>query len=173
MLTKILLGVMAALAFGLIVTGTMLKAAWQDVSELETKYDQQRSETQKVIADLNNVKLEHMRQITEAAAVARARSRDNAQLRRQTQDLRQTQDSLSAALEREPARTERVANYLFARGMRDVCRASGGSQADCKISLPKPAKAGSGDPPKAKLEEPPRPAAMHPASRLRELQGVQ
>jgi len=182
MFMKISLGIILCLVIALGIAGTLLRSAWQDVAELKVLYASQQAETQKVINDLNSVKLEHMRQITEATAQLKERQRDVTALRKQTQTIRNTTSSLEAALKREPERAGRAVTYLNARGLREICRASGGTAADCKISLPKsttarpraPSKSGGGtDSVLDSQEVSDGKPAVHPQSRLGEHESVQ
>ena len=151
MLTKILLGAIAVLVLGLIVSGTLLKTAWKDVARLEQLYSAQQAETAKAIAQIADIKLQHQQQIHAMDNHLKDRQRDITALKRKTQVIRQSQDKVEKALKREPVRTRRVLNYLYSRRMREVCRSSGGSVRDCKITIPKSSNAKPNNPAKSKL----------------------
>ena len=142
MITKILLGAMAVLVLGLTVTGWLLKTAWSDVARLEGLYSSQRAETQKAINANQELRITHAAQIATAQAHLAERGRDNARLRRDTQQIREANNTLAQALKRSPDRAAGVVSYLYARGMRDIAKHSGLSQSDRKIGVSKPAKAG-------------------------------
>ncbi len=142
----IILGILLAIALAALTgAGALLKSSWEQNAKLEIQYINQQAETQKAISDLNSVKLLHLEQITEMSAELKERQRDVTDLRKQSQTIRGSSNRLEQALKREPVRAGRVTTILNARGLRDICRASGGTAADCKISLLKPAKARSSD----------------------------
>ena len=135
----VVLGILLVVALAaLAASGALLKSAWQDVAELKAKYAQQQAETQKAIQQISDLKLEHQQQIHAMDNQLKDRNREMVALRKQSNAIRSTTDRLQKALEKEPVRAGRAATYLYLRGMRDICRAGGGSPADCKIKLSKP-----------------------------------
>ena len=151
----VILGILLVVALAaLAASGALLKAAWQDVAELEAKYAQQRAETQKTIDQMNTLKLEHQKQIHAMDNQLKDRNREMVALRKQSNAIRSTSSSLQKALQREPVRAGRAATYLYLRGMRDICRAGGGTAADCKISIPKSAPAKPGHSTKSRVRTP-------------------
>ena len=151
----VILGILLVVALAaLAASGALLKAAWQDVAELEAKYAQQRAETQKTIDQMNTMKLEHQKQIHAMDNQLKDRNREMVALRKQSNAIRSTSSSLQKALEREPVRAGRAATYLYLRGMREICRNGGGTAADCKIKLPKAPKAKPNNPPQSRVRPP-------------------
>jgi len=140
----VILGILLVIALSaLAASGAMLKSAWQDVAEAEAKYAQQQAETQKAIKQITDMKLAHQRQMHEMDNQLKDNNRQMVELRKQSNAIRNTSNTLQKALEKEPVRAGRVTTYLWARGLRDTCRASGGSPSDCKIYIPKSPKAKS------------------------------
>jgi len=151
----VILGILLVIALtALAASGALLKAAWQDVAELEAKYAQQQAETQKTIKQISDLKLKHQQQIHAMDNQLKDRNREMVALRKQSNAIRSTSSTLQKALAEEPVRAGRATTYLWARGMREICRSGGGTAADCKIKLPKspkakprnPAKGGDGTP---------------------------
>lgn len=151
----VILGILLVVTLAaLAASGALLKAAWQDVAELEAQYAQQRVETQKTIDQMNTLKLEHQQQIHSMDNQLKDRNREMVALRKQSNAIRSTTTTLQKALEREPVRAGRAATYLYLRGMRDICRAGGGTAADCKISIPKSPKTKPNNPPQSRVRTP-------------------
>mgnify|MGYP003668884649 CR=1 FL=1 len=149
MITKILFATVVVLVVLLTVSGSLLKNAWEDVAELEMLYKSQQAETAKAIAQIEDLKVQHAAQNVKSAAHLLERQRDNTDLKRERKTLQETASALQKALAREPVRAGRVTTYLYARGMRDVCRNSGGTAADCKIILSKSPKTRPSNPAKS------------------------
>ena len=151
----VILGILLVIALSALAgSGAMLKSAWQDVAEAEAKYAQQQTETRKVITQLSEMKLEHQRQMHAMDNQLKDRNREMLALRKQSNAIRNTSNTLQKALEKEPVRAGRATTYLWARGLRDTCRASGGSPSDCKIYIPKSPKAKSSNPAKSRDRTP-------------------
>ena len=155
----VILGILLVIALSaLAASGAMLKSAWQDVAEAEAKYAQQQAETQKAIKQITDMKIEHQKQIHAMDNQLKDNNRQMVELRKQSNAIRNTSNTLQKALEKEPVRAGRATTYLWLRGLREICRSGGGSIRDCKIFLPKPPKAHprnssqSGDRPPAILE---------------------
>tara|TARA_R100001198_G_scaffold11969_1_gene5106 strand:+ start:370 stop:873 length:504 start_codon:yes stop_codon:yes gene_type:complete len=145
----VILGILLVVALAaLAASGALLKSAWQDVAELEAKYAQQQAETQKAIKQISDLKMEHQRQMHAMDNQLKDRNREMAALRKQSNAIRSTSTTLQKALAENPVRAGRATTYLWARGLRDICRAGGGSASDCKIHLPKSPKAKPRNPPK-------------------------
>ena len=137
----VILGILLVIALSaLAASGAMLKSAWQDVAEAEAKYAQQQAETQKAIKQITDMKIEHQKQIHAMDNQLKDNNRQMVELRKQSNAIRNTSTNLQKALEEQPVRAGRITTYLFARGMREICRASSGTSTDCKIKLPKSAK---------------------------------
>jgi TolA-binding protein len=137
----VILGILLMVALAALAgSGALLKSAWQDVAELKEKYSLQRAETQKAIKQISNLKLEHQKQIHAMDNQLKDNNRQMVELRKQSNAIRNTSTSLQKALEEQPVRAGRITSYLYARGMREICRASSGTSTDCKISLPKSPK---------------------------------
>ena len=141
-----------AIGVVLLMLGAALAAAlWrieslnEKIGALEIRYEQQRHETEKANLEIASVKAQHTLQIATMTSLQEESSRENTRLRRKTRDIEATTGTLHDALIREPVRTGRAATYLDRRGMREICRASGGSIAACKIAIPKPNAAGPGN----------------------------
>jgi chromosome segregation ATPase len=141
---------LAALA----ASGALLKSAWQEVAELEGKYAQQQAETQKAIKQISDLKMEHQKQIHAMDNQLKDRNREMAALRKQSNAIRSTSTTLQKALSENPIRAGRATTYLWARGLREICRSSKGSASDCKIHLPKSPKAKPRNPPKSRDRSP-------------------
>lgn len=138
----VILGILLVVALAaLAASGALLKSAWQDVAELEAKYAQQQAETQKAIKQISELKLEHQQQIHAMDNQLKDRNREMAALRKQSNAIRSTSTTLQKALEKEPVRAGLATTYLWARGLREICRHGGGTAQDCKIKLPKSPKA--------------------------------
>jgi hypothetical protein len=151
----VILGILLVVALAaLAASGALLKSAWQDVAELEAKYAQQQAETQKAIKQISDLKLEHQQQIHTMDNQLKDRNREMVALRKQSNAIRSTTTTLQKALEKEPVRAGRAATYLYLRGMRDICRAGGGTAKDCKIKLPKPATSKSNNTPQSRVRPP-------------------
>ena len=151
----VILGILLVVALAaLAASGALLKAAWQDVAELEAKYAQQQAETQKAIKQISDLKMEHQQQIHAMDNQLKDRNREMVALRKQSNAIRSTTTTLQKALEKEPVRAGRAATYLYLRGMRDICRAGGGTAADCKIKLPKPPTAKPDNPSQSRVRTP-------------------
>ena len=144
----VILGILLMVALAALA-GSLLKSAWQDVAELKEKYSLQQAETQKAIKQISNLKLEHQKQIHAMDNQLKDNNRQMVELRKQSNAIRNTSTSLQKALEEQPVRSGRITSYLYARGLRDTCRASGGSSSDCKIYIPKSPKAKSSNSPKS------------------------
>ena len=137
----VILGILLMVALAALAgSGALLKSAWQDVAELKEKYSLQQAETQKAIKQISSLKLEHQKQIHAMDNQLKDNNRQMVELRKQSNAIRNTSTSLQKALEEQPVRAGRITTYLFARGMREICRSSSGTSTDCKISLPKPPK---------------------------------
>ena len=137
----VILGILLVIALSaLAASGAMLKSAWQDVAEAEAKYAQQQAETQKAIKQITDMKIEHQKQIHAMDNQLKDNNRQMVELRKQSNAIRETSSSLQKSLAKKPHRTGRVASYLLARGMREICRSGGGTKTDCKIVLPKSPK---------------------------------
>ena len=151
----VILGILLVIALAaLAASGALLKSAWQDVAELEAKYAQQQAETQKAIQQISDMKMEHQRQMHAMDNQLKDRNREMATLRKQSNAIRSTSTTLQKALAENPVRAGRATTYLWARGLRDICRAGGGSPSDCKIHLPKSPKAKPRNPPKSRDRSP-------------------
>ena len=151
----VILGILLVVTLAaLAASGALLKAAWQDVAELEAQYAQQRAETQKTIDQMNTLKLEHQQQIHSMDNQLKDRNREMVALRKQSNAIRSTTTTLQKALEREPVRAGRATTYLYARGLREICRNGGGTAADCKIKLSKSPKAKPNNPPQSRVRTP-------------------
>ena len=143
----VILGILLAVALvALAGSGALLKASWEREAALAVQYERQRAETAAAKAEIKSLKAQHTLQLEVRGEQDKERSREIAGLKRQTRDVERTRDSLSQALRREPERAGRVVSIIDARSVRDICRASGGSAAACKIELPKPAATGRRDP---------------------------
>ena len=137
----VILGILLMVALAALAgSGALLKSAWQDVAELKEKYSLQQVETQKAIKQISNLKLEHQKQIHAMDNQLKDNNRKMVELRKQSNAIRNTSTNLQKALEEQPVRAGRITTYLFARGMRERCRASSGTSTDCEISLPKSSK---------------------------------
>lgn len=143
---RILLIVCGVLALLLTGAGVLLKKAWEDNAALTVKYEAQQAETAKANATIADLKIQHAVQNEKMTALQKENQNANTELKRRSRDIRATSERLRQALEREPERAACAVAILDARSMRDVCRASGGSAADCKIAVPESCKAGSGNP---------------------------
>ena len=151
----VILGILLVVALSaLAASGALLKSAWQDVAELEAKYTQQQAETQKAIKQISDMKMEHQRQMHAMDNQLKDRNREMATLRKQSNAIRSTSTTLQKALEKEPVRAGRATTYLWARGLREICRSSKGSASDCKIHIPKSPKAKPRNPPKSRDRSP-------------------
>ena len=136
-----ILGILLAISLAALAgSGMLLKTAWQDVAEAKQLYAAQQNETKKAIAEINAVRFEHMQQINSMQNNLKEQNRMIVDLRKQSNAIRETSSSLQKSLAKKPVRTGRVASYLLARGMREICRSGGGTKADCKIVLPKSTK---------------------------------
>ena len=79
----VILGILLVVTLAaLAASGALLKAAWQDVAELEAQYAQQRAETQKTIDQMNTLKLEHQQQIHSMDNQLKDRNREMVALRK-------------------------------------------------------------------------------------------
>ena len=118
-------------------TGALLKNAYEDIGRVEALYDVQREETKRAVAQTTALKVQHAVQVERYTTLQKDRVDDSI---RYQQDLRRV-EALRKTTERaalkHPEKFGRVATIRFRRGLRDVCRAGGGSPADCKISVPK------------------------------------
>ena len=151
----VILGILLVIALSaLAASGAMLKSAWQDVAEAEAKYAQQQAETQKAIKQITDMKIEHQKQIHAMDNQLKDNNRQMVELRKQSNAIRNTSNTLQKALEKEPVRAGRATTYLYLRGMRDICRSGGGTAQDCKIKLPKSPKAKSSNPAKSRDRPP-------------------
>ena len=136
-----ILGILLAISLAALAgSGMLLKTAWQDVAEANQLYAAQQNETKKAIAEINAVRFEHMQQINSMQNNLKEQNRMIVDLRKQSNAIRETSSSLQKSLAKKPHRTGRVASYLLARGMREICRSGGGTKTDCKIVLPKSPK---------------------------------
>ena len=136
-----ILGILLAISLAALAgSGMLLKTAWQDVAEANQLYVAQQNETKKAIAEINAVRFEHMQQINSMQINLKEQNRMIVDLRKQSNAIRETSSSLQKSLAKKPHRTGRVASYLLARGMREICRSGGGTKTDCKIVLPKSPK---------------------------------
>lgn len=124
------------LSIALAGAGYLLRQAYLDLGEVEQRYETQRQETKKALAQITDLKVRHARQVEQAKTAQAEWRAERGQLNARNQRLRAQSDRLETALEREPVRAGRVASYLYGRGMREICRASGGSKADCRITIP-------------------------------------
>lgn len=151
----VILGILLVVTLAaLAASGALLKAAWQDVAELEAKYAQQQAETQKAIKQISDLKLEHQQQIHAMDNQLKDRNREMVALRKQSNAIRNTSNSLQQALAQEPVRAGRASTYLYLRGMRDICRSGGGTAKDCKIKLPKSSAAKPRNPADSRVRAP-------------------
>tara|TARA_R110002110_G_scaffold30634_3_gene108386 strand:+ start:206 stop:646 length:441 start_codon:yes stop_codon:yes gene_type:complete len=130
--------IIAGLAMAVLGLGWGLKTSLEKNAVLESKYEAQQAETQKAINQINALKIDHATQIARSTEYFNQAREKNTALKKEIINVRNTSDSLKAALLREPTRTGRVTTILDARSLREICRASGGTKTDCKISLPKP-----------------------------------
>lgn len=145
-MSQYLLIAIAVLVALLAATGALLKSSWETNAQLELQYAAQQAETQKAIQQINDIKLEHQNQIHAMDNQLEDIRRAKTELTKNNKRIQATTSTLEKALKREPIRAGRAATYLNARGLRDLCRASGGTAADCKISLPKPPAAKPSNP---------------------------
>ena len=129
--------IIAGLAMAVLAIGWALKTSLEKNAVLESKYEAQQAETQKAINQINALKIDHATQVARSTEYFKQASEKNTALKKEIKNVRNTSDSLKAALLREPTRTGRVTTILDARSLREICRASGGTKTDCKISLPK------------------------------------
>lgn len=182
MFSKYLL-IALALSIAALSTMTWLYLGKRDeLAVAKVAMERQITETQKAIQEIENIKAQHALQLQLSAAHLKEKQRDNTQLRKESANVRNSLSTLEEALIREPERAGRVSSYLFARGLRDISKHSGSTQADRKIAVPKPAKARPRGPAEGGVgadqgvgeeEGASRKPAVHPASRLREPAGVQ
>ena len=140
--------IIAGLAMSILGLGWALKVSLAKNAVLESKYEAQQAETKKAIKQINALKIDHAGQIARSTEYFKQAREKNTALKKEINNVRNTSDSLKAALLREPTRSGRVTTILDSRSLREVCRASGGTKTDCKISLPKPPASKPRDPAK-------------------------
>ena len=140
-MTKYLL--IALFIAGLAIAG--LTRVWldarDDLAVKEVELAMQRSETEKAIAEIRNIKAQHIVQNQVAALHLDNQRIISDGYRKRVSDLQATAKTSKAAAIKDPERYGRIATYTDRRMYREVCRTSGGSKADCKISVPKSTKA--------------------------------
>tara|TARA_R110000751_G_scaffold85455_4_gene170590 strand:- start:426 stop:890 length:465 start_codon:yes stop_codon:yes gene_type:complete len=140
-MTKYLL--IALFIAGLAIAG--LTRLWldarDDLAVKEVELVMQRAETEKAITEIRSIKAQHIVQNQVAALHLDKQRILNDGFRRKIKKIENSAETSKAAAVKEPARYGRIATYTDRRMYREICRASGGSPTDCKISIPKPAKA--------------------------------
>lgn len=126
-------------------SGWVIKNQIETIKELEIQYELQREETAKANATIDEQQRQHEQQLADMRDFMEDQRNEITELRSRTVKLRSTQDSLTRALTEQPVRAGRTTTILDARSLRDICRASGGSPAECRITLPEPSSPSPGD----------------------------
>lgn len=137
-MTKYLLIAIGVLSLLLAISGTLLKEAWEENAKIERQLEYQAEETRKANKEIENLKVLHAEQITKQRMLAEENQRDAVELRQRLKAVQELRSTTGRAALEEPERFGRIATFRLRRGLRDVCRSSGGTQADCKIEIPKP-----------------------------------
>jgi septal ring factor EnvC (AmiA/AmiB activator) len=167
--------VIVVLLLLLTASGVLLRSAYKEIGELGTALTAARAETEKANETIKALEIQHARQVEKMESLQKETRDATTQLRRQSQQIRAGETRLRQALEREPQRAACAVAVLDRRSLREVCRASGGSPADCKIDVPESCSTGSGDTSDDSASadpvvDEPRPSgggpAVHPKSRL-------
>ena len=141
---KVLTVAVAVLLAALAGTGALLKNAYEDTGRVEALYDAQREETKRAVAQTTVLRVQHAVQAERYTALQRDRADDSIRYQRDLRRVESLRKTTERAALKHPEKFGRVATIRFRRGLRDVCRAGGGSPAACKISVPKPPKAAAG-----------------------------
>lgn len=139
-MTKYFLMIIFVMGVLLAGSGYLLKESYEKNGKLSIALEHQKAETVKAIQEIENIKAQHALQIDLMNAHLSKEREDNARYAKQIRSLQQTAKTSKAAALKEPERYGRIATYSGRRGMRNVCRASGGSPKTCKIKIPKSAK---------------------------------
>jgi len=139
-MSKYLLITIAVLMLLLTGSGYLLKKSYEEIGELSIALEHQKAETVKAIQEIENIKAQHALQIDLMNAHLNKEREDNVRYSKQIRTLEQTAKTSKAAALKEPERYGRISTYTNRRGMRNVCRISGGSPETCEIKIPKSAK---------------------------------
>tara|TARA_R110002074_G_scaffold241429_2_gene413262 strand:+ start:387 stop:863 length:477 start_codon:yes stop_codon:yes gene_type:complete len=153
-MAKYLIIVIVILLASLAGTSALLKSSWETNAKLEVQYQSQQDETKKAIAQTTRLRLDHQQQVHEMDTQLKDSRRDTAELSKASKRIQATSDTLAKALNKKPDQASRVAGILYARGMRNICRSSGGTPANCKIIIPKSTKTKPRNPAKGRTGEP-------------------
>ena len=137
MFTKYFLIAIAILTVSLSVMTKLWLNTRDDLTVMQVELVLQKKQTEIAIADIKHIKALHQAQNETASLLLNNQRILANEYRKRIQDIQRTVSTNKAAAIKEPARFGRIATYTDRRVSRDVCRASGGSQADCKIDIPK------------------------------------
>jgi hypothetical protein len=138
----ILVGVLGAIV---LVLGILLKSAYEDLGSIEARYEAQRQETIEANRTIDRLQLDHERQLHALKLRETESKHEAARLRKETRNIREKSSGLERAIKEQPGRAGRVTSYLVRRGMREVCRASGGDKDQCRVEIPQSATPGPSD----------------------------
>jgi len=136
-MTTYLMIALAILIAALGVLGKLYTAKLEEFGRLEATYEVQRGETKKALAIADGLRLQHVAQVEKFKVLQDWKGAEDVRYRKQIRRLEERRDTSVEAAAKFPERFSRIATYNLRRGMRDVCRAGGGSPADCKIEIPK------------------------------------
>jgi len=142
-MTKYLLIAIFFLSIALAGVGKLYLWKVEELGALEVQYERQRGETQKAIAQINGLKATHLEQIAKFDLLQEWKGSEDVRYQKEIRKLHEQKQTSDEAAQNYPKRFGRIATFNFRRGLRDVCRAGGGSAADCKIEIPKSTKANS------------------------------
>jgi len=129
---KIVLGLVVVVA----ILGWLLKQSYEANGALEIALTIQAAETEKAIAQIENLQTQHVLQIENYDLINKELQEDVVQHQQEVVRIRGLLESSQAAALREPERFGRIATFNLRRGLRGICRAGGGNKNDCEIEIP-------------------------------------
>lgn len=101
----------------------------------------QGREVEKAKIQIDDLRGQHVVQLGKYSQLQVERENDTIRFNTQIRRIQAEKESSKRAALKEPSRYGRVSTYYLRRGMRQVCRSSGGTVDECKINIPKPTKA--------------------------------
>lgn len=130
--------VMLGIAFSIVTKLYIDKV--EEFGKLEVSYEVQRGETEKALAQIEGLKLQHTAQLEKFDLIQTERKKDEVRYAKDIKRINKMRSTSEAAALKEPERFGVIATYRLRRSLRGICSDSGGSRDDCKIEIPKSTK---------------------------------